>query len=100
MAGRLPGYGSGDDDTTNDSAEDLVTYPDNKKIVGPLDRQWVSRTEAYELRDFVDAYLASRNYAVNDKNRDIVKRDVLAYPGHGPIARVDLVAYLDRKYQR
>lgn|GEM_PF-6939039 len=77
-----------------------MTYPDNKKIIGPLDRQWVSRTEDYELRDFIDAYLASRDYALNDESRAIVRADVLAYPAHGPIARVDLVAHLDRKYGR
>lgn len=75
-------------------------YPDNKKIVGPLDRQWVSRTEPYELRDFVDAYLQLRGYALSDENRAIVRADVLAYPGTGPISRVDLVAYLDGKYKK
>lgn len=75
-----------------------MPYPDNKHIVGPLDRQWVSRTEPYEIRDFVNAYLESRGFGLTDENRAIVKADVLAYPGHGPIPRVDLVAHLDRKY--
>jgi hypothetical protein len=75
-------------------------YQDNKKIVGPLDRQWVSRTETYERRDFVDAYLQARGYGVTDANRAIVEGDVRAYPGTGAISRVDLVAYLDRKYKK
>lgn len=75
-----------------------MPYPDNKHIVGPLDRQWVSRTEIYEIRDFINSYLESRGYGLTDENRVIVKADILAYPGNGPISRVDLLAYLDRKY--
>lgn len=75
-----------------------MSFPDNKKIVGPLDRQWVSLTEPYELRDFIDAYLKSRSLALTEENRGIVERDVRGYSTRSPIARVDLVAYLDKKY--
>lgn len=44
-----------------------MPFPDNKHITGPLGRQWVSRTEPYELHAFVDAYLRSRDYEVSDR---------------------------------
>ena len=75
-----------------------MSFPDNKKIVGPLDRQWVSLTEPYELRDFIDAYLQSRGFAVADEGRAIVERDIRGYSTRSPIARVDLMAHLDKKY--
>lgn len=77
-----------------------MPFPDNKHITGPLDRQWVSRTEPYEVQAFVDAYLKSRAYEMSDKNRDIVRQAVMNYSGRSPIARDDLVAYLDRLYQK
>lgn len=75
-----------------------MPFPDDKRITGPLDRQWVSRTEPYELRAFVDAYLRSRNFEATDKNREIVRHAVMNYSGRSPIARDLLVAYLDRLY--
>lgn len=75
-----------------------MAFPDNKHITGPLDRQWVSRTEPYELHAFVDAYLRSRDYEVSDKNREISPLAVMNYSGPSPIARDLLVAYLDRLY--
>lgn len=77
-----------------------MPLPDNKKVVGPLDREWVATDDPVELRDFVDAYLKSRNYAVAEEGRSIVKRDALAYPGRPPVSRALLVAHLDKKYQK
>jgi len=75
-----------------------MPFPDNKHIIGPIDRQWVSRTEPYELHAFVDAYLASRICEVSDKNRELVRQAVMNYSGRSPIARDLLVAHLDRLY--
>lgn len=75
-----------------------MPYPDDKHIVDNRDRRWVSRTEPYELRYFIDAYLQARNFEVSERNRDIIRRAVMAYPATGPILRETLVAHLDRLY--
>lgn len=72
---------------------------DNKEIVGPKDRIWVSPTEHWELSHFIDYYLKGGVYEVNNKNRNLVKRAISNYPGRSPIKREDLTVYLDRKFK-
>lgn len=69
---------------------------DNKRYRGKIDRIFVSLTEYYEVDYYVDHYLASRKYAVHDANREVIHRQMNLYPGHAPIKRVDLDAFLDR----
>ena len=71
--------------------------PDNLNIPGPADRIWVNATQSWEVKFFVDHYLQSRNYAVNENNRQIVMRDLHVYPER-PINRADLERYLDGVY--
>ncbi|MCK6507158.1 hypothetical protein L6R53_27945 [Myxococcota bacterium] len=73
---------------------------DKKKVRGPVDRIWVSTTESWELAYFIDAYLRSRGYNVDDSNQQIVRASIARYTGTPPVSRTELEAYLDRLYQK
>jgi hypothetical protein len=68
---------------------------DNKRYRGKIDRIYVSRTETYEVDYFVDDYLRTRSYAVNDESRRAMHGWLDAYPGRAPILRTDLEKWLD-----
>jgi hypothetical protein len=63
---------------------------DNKKIVGEPDRQYVSRTEAYELRYFIEATLDKVGKPRTEGNKQAVLNAVMAFPGKPPILRTEL----------
>lgn len=68
---------------------------DNKQYRGKIDRIFVSQTESYEARYFIDEYLKRRNFTVSDENRKTIQQWFDAYPGRAPILRTDLYAWLD-----
>lgn len=68
---------------------------DNKGYRGPIDRAFVSLTEPYERSYFVDEWLKSRKYKVDDNGRAVVNRVIDNYTGRAPIKRADLEKYLD-----
>lgn len=73
---------------------------DNKRYIGKLDRQSVSRTEGYEVEYFIDHYLETRGFPYTNANRDIVRKALEDYPGHAPIQRGDLAKFLDNKFKK
>lgn len=72
---------------------------DNKHYRGPIDRVFVSRTETYEVKYFIDDYLKTRSYALSDENRKIVGDKMMKYTGKAPILRTDLDAFLDKGWK-
>lgn len=73
---------------------------DNKNYRGPKDDRLVSMSERYEVKYFIDDYLKSRNYTINDVGRDVIYGQMVKYPGPTPIVRVDLEKWLDTKVSR
>lgn len=73
---------------------------DDKKERGKIDRIYVSPTENYELHYFVDHYLKTNNFEVNDKNRQIICDEIENYPGNAPIQRYLITAYLNKKFKK
>ena len=71
---------------------------DNPNIRGPADSTYVSLTEQWERDRFIDSYLKSRNYSVNDESRRIVANDLKACTLPAPILRTTLEVWLDRVY--
>lgn len=69
---------------------------DNKKYIGRIDRINVSMTEDYEVEYFIDQYLKTRRYTVNNANRDVVANELEKYPGNAPFKRDDLNDFLDK----
>jgi hypothetical protein len=72
---------------------------DNKKYRGKIDRIFVSRTEYYEVRDFIEHYLKSRNYDLTDENRQKVSDKMHKYPGPVPVQREALESYMDEGWK-
>lgn len=73
---------------------------DNKKVRGKIDRVFVSPTEHYELKHFVDHYLETNGYKVDDNNRAIVCNAVDKYPGEAPIQRDALTKFLNQQFAK
>ncbi|WP_312369065.1 hypothetical protein [Stenotrophomonas sp.] len=73
---------------------------DNKKYVGKIDRIYVSMTESYEVEYFVDNFLETHNYAVSNKNRDIITNALEDFPGKAPFKRHDLISFLEGKFKK
>jgi len=70
---------------------------DNKQYRGPIDRAFVSLTEPYEVDYFIDAYLATHHYLVNDKNRGIVRGLVAGIPCKAQATRVASPAFVNHQ---
>ena len=68
---------------------------DNKKYIGRLDDMFVSRTEGYEMNYAIDDWLKSRNCALTDGHRQLVRNYINAYPGPVPVLRAALYTWLD-----
>ncbi|SDJ59720.1 hypothetical protein [Pseudomonas indica] len=68
---------------------------DNKQERGKIDQMFVSLTEEWEVKQFVDTYLTRRGGALTDANRNIIIKHMKSYPGKAPIKRDDLNAHLD-----
>jgi hypothetical protein len=69
---------------------------DNKKIVGKPDSIYVSRTEGYELRYFIESILDEASKPHTDGNKQAVLDAILSFPGKAPILRTDLTAHVLR----
>lgn len=65
-----------------------------------IDKVFVSQTESWEVHYFVDHYLTSNNYTVDQNNRQIVRDAIKEFPGRAPVKRTDLTAFLDAKFTR
>jgi hypothetical protein len=74
-------------------------WNDNPKP-NAIDRVFVSQTESWEVNHFVDHYLRSNNYSVDENNRQIVRDAMKHFPGRAPVKRTDLTAFLDSRFAR
>ncbi|WP_049411979.1 hypothetical protein [Stenotrophomonas maltophilia] len=72
---------------------------DNKKYIGKIDRIFVSMTEDYEVEYFIDHFLETHRYPVNNENRDIVAAALEDFPGRAPFKREDLTKFLVAKFR-
>lgn len=73
---------------------------DNKKQRGNIDRVFVSPTEYYEIHHYIDHYLETNNYKVDDENRQIVRNAINSYSGSIPVKRDDLTVFLNNKFKK
>lgn len=73
---------------------------DNKKYIGKIDRIFVSMTEDYEVEYFIDHYLQTHKYTVNNENRNIIAAALEGFPGRAPFKRDDLTQFLDAKFRK
>lgn len=67
---------------------------DNKKIVGLPDSKYVSKTEKYELRDFIEAILNEAGKAHTDANKQAVLDAINSFRGSSPMLRSELKAHV------
>lgn len=63
-----------------------------------IDKVFVSQTETREVHHFVDHYLATHNYTVDESNRRIVRDALKQFPGRAPVKRDDLTTFLDSRF--
>ena len=68
---------------------------DKKHYGGPIDRVFVSLHEVYDVDYFIDQYLRTRGYALNDDNRRMVGYKLETFLGRVPYWWDDLNAFLD-----
>ncbi|NPC58536.1 hypothetical protein [Caenimonas soli] len=73
---------------------------DNKKYRGKIDRIYVAMTESYEVEYYIDDYLQSRGFEVSNPNRTVVADALEPHPGRTPFKRVDLDAFLDKRFKK
>jgi hypothetical protein len=76
-----------------------MNWNDNPKP-NAIDRVFVSQTESWEVQHFVDHYLSTNNYTMDENNRRIVRDTIKEFPGRPPVKRADLTAFLDTKFAR
>lgn len=67
---------------------------DNTKIVGRPDSIYVSLSEKYELRHFIEAILDEAGMTHNDANKQAVLDAIRSFPGKPPILRSLLRAHV------
>ena len=67
----------------------------SKHYQGPIDRVFVSMREAYDVDFFIDEYLRTRRFPLDDANRRMVGEKLEAFLGRVPYLWGDLAAYLD-----
>jgi hypothetical protein len=60
-----------------------------------MEKIYVSWTEQWPVAQYIDHYLKSRRYAVNDLSRAAIRMLVAQYPGRPPLKKSDLDFYLD-----
>ncbi|NGY06624.1 hypothetical protein [Solimonas terrae] len=73
---------------------------DNKRYRGKIDRMYVSDTEYYEVEYYIDHYLESKGFAINNANRDVVAREMESFPGRAPHKRADMDKFLDGRIKK
>lgn len=67
---------------------------DNKKIVGKPDSIYVSRTERYEVRYFVESILDQSGKPHTDAHKQAVLNAMASFAGKAPILRTELTAHV------
>lgn len=67
---------------------------------GKFARIYVSVSEYCDLDVFVKNYLEGRGYRISDNNLRIVRKVAETFPGYPPIQSHDLVAYLNKCFNR
>lgn len=76
-----------------------MSWNDNPKP-NAIDQVFVSQTESWEVHYFVDHYLRTNNYTVDERNRHIIRDAIQEFPGRAPVKRGDLTTFLDAKFAR
>lgn len=76
-----------------------MSWNDNPKP-NAIDKVFVSQTESWEVHHFVDHYLKTNNYTVDENNRRVVRDTIKEFPGRPPVKRTDLTTFLDSKLSR
>lgn len=66
---------------------------------GPIERVYVSLREVYAIDEYIDRYLRSRGYALNDDNRRMVGQKLETFEGRVPFLQQDLDVYLDKGWR-
>ena len=60
-----------------------------------MEKIYVSWTEQWKVAQYIDHYLKSRKYVVNDQSRAAIRMLIAQYPSKGPLKKSDLDFYLD-----
>jgi hypothetical protein len=60
-----------------------------------MEKIYVSWTEQWKVAQYIDHYLTSRKYVVNDQSRAAIRMLIAQYPSKGPLKKSDLDFYLD-----
>jgi hypothetical protein len=60
-----------------------------------MEKIYVSWTEQWRTTQYIDHYLKSRKYIVNDQARAAVRMLIAQYPSKPPLKKTDLDFYLD-----
>jgi len=76
-----------------------MSWNDNPKP-NAIDKVFVSQSESWEVNHFVDHYLKTNNYNVDENNRRAVRDAMKEFPGRAPVKRADLTTFLDTKFAR
>ncbi|WP_342609206.1 hypothetical protein [Vibrio tritonius] len=64
-----------------------------------LDRIYINRSEAYEIRDFIIKLCSEGNYQHSEKNYAIFFKDINAYNPGQKVTSQELLSYLLSKYK-
>lgn len=68
----------------------------SKHYHGPIDRVYVTLREVHDVDEYIDQYLRTRGYTINDDNRRMVGEKLEKFLGRVPYLQHDLNAFLDR----
>jgi hypothetical protein len=71
----------------------------SKHYRGPIDRVFISLREVYEVDYFIDQYLRTRGYTLNDDNRRMVGEKLEKFLGRVPYLWDDLNVFLDQGWR-
>ncbi|MBY8037540.1 hypothetical protein KW477_06025 [Vibrio fluvialis] len=65
-----------------------------------LDRLYINRSEAYEIRDFIIKLCSEGNYKHSDENYNIIYNDIKAYKPSEKLTTQELLSHLLSKYKK
>jgi len=65
-----------------------------------LDRLYINRSEAYEIRDFILKICQELNLMHSDKNFGIFYKDIMGYKQGEKVKSQELFNYLKKKYNK
>jgi len=74
--------------------KELWPDDDNKKVVGKPDAMYVSMTERYEVRHFIEQFLTNAGKSHTVANRQAVLDAVNSYKGRAPVLRSALTTHV------